>query len=390
MSAVNPQQAKITAQTFLDMGMWLTHPEQCSQQQLNNLLDEDARLPLISLVNTYWLGGALHNSLKDSNVWQALDQELQDYLAELEQFYNQRNQGIKEEAIYACQLLTNANIPVVMLKGGASLFNGVFNPISNRFMTDIDLLVPEELQDKANQTLMSCGYAQNIEEHDHAAVGHHHAPALFREGGHCCVELHRWVLMKSASDTLSTEEVWQNAKPLALTSTLTILQMEPTQQIVLSVAHSELSHKGYEDKHIDWRQLLNLQAIAKQYQNDINWQYVFEHFNRCKKAESLSALLYAANKYLKLTTAITCTDDKQAVSHVNTCIKQYVKRQSAHKRFSHLFTVIKGYGKESIKVSYGDDGHFPVFTGRIKRMKRHLSMLTKPKYLSRFIKKVFH
>lgn len=393
MQEVNQQtpQAKITEQTFIDMGMWLTHPNEYSEAQLTSLLDEDARLPLITLVNTYWLGGALHNSLKASNVWPKLDQELQEYLAELEQFYNQRNQGIKQEAIFACQLLTDANIPVVMLKGGASLFNGVFTPISNRFMTDVDLLVPEDKQQQANTVLMNAGYAVNMEDHDHASVGHHHAPALFREeDGHCCVELHRWVLKKSVSDILTTEEVWQSAQPLPLTNTLSILQMEPTQQLVLSVAHSELSHKGFENKHIDWRQLFNLYTLAKHNNENINWLNVQQHFTRCNKPESLNALTYAAYKFFNLNTPISNNQNKAAIKQIEQCTALYVKRQRSNQRFAHLLNVLKGYSKESIKVAYGEQGPMPIFTGRVKHLKRHLIMLSKPKYLTRFIKKVFH
>lgn len=180
MSAVTEhvKQEKITEQTFYDLGLWLTHPNDHSEKQLTTLLDEDARLPLIKLVNQYWLGGALHNSLKVSDVWQALDEELKGYLAELERFYQQRNLGIKEEAIFACQILKDNNIPVIILKGSASLFNGVFTPISNRFMTDIDLLVPEDLQVKASDVLKQAGYSLLLDDLDEVGVGHHHAAPL--------------------------------------------------------------------------------------------------------------------------------------------------------------------------------------------------------------------
>ncbi|MEW6996630.1 nucleotidyltransferase family protein [Colwelliaceae bacterium BS250] len=378
----------ITKQTFIDLGMWLTHPEQHTAEQLKTLLDEDARLPLIKIINTYWLGGAFYHSLNINNVWQKLDEELQLYLTELEQFYVERNQGIKEEAIFACNLLQSANIPVVILKGGASLFNGVFNPISQRFMTDIDLLVPEELQDKANSILLAAGYAQQIEEHDHASVGHHHAPALFRENGKCCVELHRWVLKKSVSDVLSTEDVWQQATPLQLNDSLSVLQMEPNQQMVLSIAHSEISHNGFADKHIDWRQLLNAYAIAQYYEPQLNWLSINEHFARCNKTAPMQALLIAAYKYFKFNTAITLINDQQANAQIDECINLYVKRQSSANKYGHLVAVLKGYSKETIELNYGNKGSFPLLTGRFKHFKRHLYMLTTPKYLKRFLSKV--
>ncbi|WP_160173518.1 nucleotidyltransferase family protein [Thalassotalea sp. ND16A] len=385
---IPPKQTKITEQTFIDLGMWLTHPEQHTSEQLSTLLDEDARLPLLDLINSYWLGGAMHNSLKASSIWQQLDSQLTEYLAVLEQFFYERNQAIKQEAIFACQILSDANIPVVMLKGGASIFNGVFNPISNRFMTDIDLLVPENLQQKASDTLISHGYAPDIGEHDIAAVGHHHAPALTREGSKCSVELHRWALKKSVSDVLATAEVWQQATPLALTDNLPVLQMAPSQQVILSIAHSELSHSGFSYQHIDWRQLLNLYALVNHYHQDIDWETVHHHFARCHNDTpymALNALLVAADKFLKLATPITKRNDKAANKQVNDCINLYVKRQQPSKRFAHLLAIIKGYSHENIKTMYGESGKYPMLSGRLKHLKRHLTMLSKPRYLAHFI-----
>ncbi|WNC69638.1 nucleotidyltransferase family protein [Thalassotalea nanhaiensis] len=379
----------ITEQTFIDMGMWLTHPNEHTAQQLETLLDEDARLPLITLVNTYWLGGALHNSLNASKVWHGLDPELQGYLAELGSFYHQRNEGIKHEAIFACQQLSEENIPVVILKGGASLFNGVFKTIGDRFMTDIDLLVPEHFHERANQVLMTYGYSPHVEGHEHTYDEHHHAPPLFRDGGYCSVELHRWALKRSESDVLSTDEIWQEASALVLTDTLTALHMSPSQQVVLSIAHSELSHKGYETEHIDWRQLLNVYAIATHYQEQIHWDDVFAHFKRCRKVGSLSATLCAAYKYFELTTPITNSDDKQAMRHVETCIKHYVDRQKPGRPFSYLQGVLNEYRKENMLMSYGGQGTFPVLSARMKLLKRHLLTAVNPKSLIRFIKKVF-
>ncbi|WNC71204.1 nucleotidyltransferase family protein [Thalassotalea psychrophila] len=381
-------QAKITEQTFIDMGMWLTHPEQHNSEQLITLLDEDARLPLITLVNTYWLGGALHNSLKKSNVWQTLDQELKDYLTELEQFYNQRNQGIKQEAIFACQILKDNDIPVVILKGSASLFNGVFKPISNRFMTDIDLLVPEDKWQQATQLFHQHGYTQSLEELDNIGVNHHHAPPLFRQqGGHCCVELHRWALKEKYKDILSTNDVWQQAINLPLSEDLAVLQMVPTQQILLTIAHSELSHTAYQDTIIDWRQLYNLAALVTTHGNQIDWQQVLVKFDNKDYLPVLHAHLFAAEKLLRLQTPIAASNDLPQ-QHLAECINLYVKRQSGSEKYGHIKKVLNGYGAESILIVYGNKGRFPLLVGRLKHFYHHLNKLIRPKYVKRLIQRI--
>ncbi|WP_068546643.1 nucleotidyltransferase family protein [Thalassotalea crassostreae] len=407
------QMNKVTRQTFIDLGMWLTHPEQHNAEQLATLLDEDKRLPLIMLANQHYLIGALKNSLEHSSIWAQLDEELITYLTELEQMFFERNQGIMEEALFACTHLSSANIPVIMLKGGASLFNGVFSPISNRFMTDVDLLVPEELQDKANEVLQQQGYAPNQDDMDIHAVNHHHAPALFRQGkGHCCVELHRWALSKAHSDVLSTKEVWQQAIPLSLApltltpenqntskssksndkDPLTILQLSPEHQVVLSIAHSELSHRAFDEQFIDWRQQLNLQQIISFHENQntlLNWQDIEKHFNRCNKSDPLFSSLYTIEYLFNQKTPLNIRINKQAKQHVKRCIDLFVKRQRSGKKFGHLFSVLKGYKRENIYVIYGKEGYFPASSGRLKHAKRHLRMMFKAKYLSDFIRRAF-
>ena len=66
------------------------------------------------------------------------------FLTELEQFYQQRSEAIQQETIYSCSLLLKANLKIIVLKGVANLFNGAAQPLSNRYMSDIDILVEEE------------------------------------------------------------------------------------------------------------------------------------------------------------------------------------------------------------------------------------------------------
>ncbi|TRX57204.1 nucleotidyltransferase family protein [Thalassomonas sp. M1454] len=387
VETVELPEIKIYKQTFYDLGMWLTRPNTHTKAQLSRLLDEDMRLPLLTLANKYWLVGALTHSLKHSKIWNELDNELQAYLLELETFYFERAQSIIDEAIYACTLLNSANIKVVMLKGGANLFSGVAQPISSRFMTDIDLLIPEEQHEAANDVLKAAGYNTDQDKHAVHAKEHHHAPALYREGGACCVELHRWVLKKSVSDVLATEEVWQQAIELELTEGLSVQQLCPNHQAVLSIAHSEISHSGYEDKHFDLRQLINLDRIANFYLVKIDWRVVEQHFIRCNKQAPLYALLYAMLRITGFDTTLQVASNKQAQQHFIDSLAQFEQRQGTKTRFSHLLAVLKGYNSESIKVAYGSDGSFPVTVGRLKHLKRHLLMALSPTYLKRFLNK---
>lgn len=382
--------AKITRQTFYDLGIWLSREQNYNQDQLSRLQDENFYLAIVSLANQYWLIGPLANQLKKSKIWIDLPVQLQNYLIELEQIYFHRSIEIKQEAIAVCSMLVQSNFKVVVLKGAASLFNGVAEPISNRFMCDIDLLVEETEQSKCVELLKSAGYREDKEDFSIHANDHHHAPALINNKKVCYIELHHSPLIKTASKILSTDDVWQHAIPLSLNEHLQVHQLEPTHQVILSIAHSEVSNKGYEDKHIDLHQLLNLCTIITHFQTEINWQIVELHFKRIGKIQILSATLFSAYCLFNLVTPITNKNDKQAELHVKKCINLYIKKQANKFTFYRLKNVLTGYNKETILALYGELGLFPLLRGRMKHFKRHMQMIITPKYLKRLIQQSFN
>ena len=377
----------ISQQTFFDLAQLLSPSQPFQAELLKNLRSEQYYLPLISLANRYWLIAALVNKLKPVDLWTHLPPLLQDYLKELEVAYQQRALAIHKEVIFVCELLSKANINVILLKGAASMFNGVSEPISSRYMSDIDLLLPEHQLQKSIAILSREGYYSDDDEFPISAHQHHHAPALIRKDGPCYIELHHMALSLSASAVLTNNEIWQDAQTVKLNKTINVQQLSPTQQVIQCIAHSELSDKGYYDKHIDLRQLLTVCSIATHYQSQIDWSLVETHFARIDCLPLLHATLYKAFRLYHLLTPITREQDKEAHEHFLTCIDEFLKRQSKPPKLPYLRTVLEGYRRTSIVNLYGNDGPFAVLKGRLKHLRRHLQMLAKPKYVKRFIRR---
>jgi hypothetical protein len=365
----------ITEQTYLDLGTWLSAEADYSQEQLTRLQREESYLPLISLANEYWLTGPLANQLQKAEFWLVLPVQLRSYLLELEKLYLQRSLAMQQETMFACDILLQANIKVVILKGAASLFNGVLKPISNRFMSDIDLLVADEKQSACEQLLKLQGYYPQPDDFDLEAHGHHHAPPLIRDNAICYVELHRRALKKSISTVLQADEIWQHAIPLSLSENVHVLQLHPTHQIILSIAHSELQDSGYSDKHLDLRQLLNLQFISTCFHEQIDWQTVQQHFYRAKQSHVLTAMLYKAYRLLNLLTPITDIYDSHGKEHFEASLVLNTKNERNVSASKFISKKLAGYKREVIIDLYGDDGRFALLTGRLKHLRRHFQML---------------
>jgi hypothetical protein len=172
-----------TEETIEELANWLIIDASYTENQLEHLKNEKLYLPLISLANDFWLIGALTQQLKDKNVWSLLPVELTSYLSEIEKVYLERSQALSQEAIDCCKTFQKKNIEVMMLKGITGLFNGSYKVISERFMTDIDLLVREYALQESCKTLKEVGYIEQPEDFNINAVEHHHAPPINQRRG---------------------------------------------------------------------------------------------------------------------------------------------------------------------------------------------------------------
>ncbi|MDN3652637.1 nucleotidyltransferase family protein [Thalassotalea ponticola] len=385
----------ISQQLLDDISQWFDHRVPVSAKLISRLHHEPDLLALIAFLNEHWLLGAFVDRLKQANVFVQLEPELQHYLEHISEFYQTRNEALQQEVINVVSLLQQANINAIVLKGAAGLFNQTFVPLSTRFMTDIDILVPSDQQQQAIATLLKQGYWQDKDELDIAAKNHHHAPPLSRDNnGLCNIEVHQWPIQKRWHAILSPEQVWQTAKPLPLITTketndlnLCALQLAPTEQMILAIAHCELSHRAFSEQQIDFRQLHNSACLIKRFHNQINWQQVQRQFSQQQQLLPLQAHLLMVQKFFAQSTPINC-QSPQAIEHLNRCVTDLIKRQGKISPWRMLKGVLQGYSKQHIDVMYGAVNYWQLSKGRLQHAKRHLKMLSKPDYLKAFINRL--
>ena len=371
--------SKITEQTFLDLCAWLSDDITYSQGQLDRLLNEDHYLNLIELANAYWLIGHLNKQLKKYNVWPILPTELIAYLTELDRFYLNRSLAIRQEIIDVCSLLKGLTPKLVLLKGAATLFNGLANPISTRYMADIDILVPEEKLDCCLAQITSNGYVLDKDELSIETSEFHHASPAIRENGPCYIELHRSPLVNSLINILDKNEVLETSISLELTESVVVQQMHPTQQIIHAIAHSELQDRGYSEAHIDIRQLLNFYLLAKKFDQKICWLTVEERFKSTEHLHILNSVVFQANKLLGLTIPKLKIDIELGEKQYQKCLQNHCHSASEDSKLNFIRRVLAGYSKNIIVNVYGEKGHFPILRGRLKHFKRHIRMLFRNK-----------
>lgn len=358
----------ITKETFSDLSTWLFAPTDYSNEQLVRLKDEELSLPLFLLANRYWLIGMLTNQLKNADIWSALPEQVQSYLFEVESLYYERIKAIKIETEYVCRLLKANDIDVIVMKGAATLFNGVAEPISNRYMKDLDILVPESMQTQAYELLCNDGYAKDLTYFELNSHDAHHAPPIVKNNV-CYVELHRWLLLKHLNKILPTDDVWHKSIALKISNDIEVKQLSPTHQVVLSIIHSEIQNGGYDLYHLDLHQLVNLCSIISYFDDQIDWVSVTNYFENSGQKIILDTTLYSVFKLFKIETPITNYHDNTVKRRFEKCLSTYIKRQGADTFFSVLMEQLVSYKKRNILLMYGGAGYLDYILGVCKHIK---------------------
>jgi hypothetical protein len=115
--------------------------------------------------------------------------------------------------------LTEADVPVMLLKG-AALVETVYPDPAQREMLDLDVLVPGEQVNTAQDALAPLGYRPKPASEDgqpstQLELEGHHGPPLVGEQQLIAVELHYHVTIANEGARFEIDDFWQRARPAA-------------------------------------------------------------------------------------------------------------------------------------------------------------------------------
>ncbi|WP_448569567.1 nucleotidyltransferase family protein [Thalassotalea ganghwensis] len=366
---------KIKANTFAELSFWLSKENLDKSPRLAELTQEKNYLPLIALANNFWLTGALIAQFKSDKLWQYLPEQLHEYLTYIEQIYQQRALAIKQEVIDVCELLSQHGIAHLLLKGAAQLFNGVATPITSRYMVDIDILIPLNQLAQAINVLKAQGYQERTERFDVLPLNHHHAPPLIRPNGACYIELHVDGLKHQVNEVLSTAAMWQECQELSLDNGLESKQLSANHQVIMAIAHSEISDQHYQHNTLDLRQVYNVYRMVKYYDTAIDWQIVNRAFSLSNQTPALTNFLYQLGYFFDTEIPIALENKQLAEQFIERGITKYVKTQGRMTAMHYFQALLRSYDGQNLLRLYGKVGLFPVIRARFLHLRRHLMML---------------
>ncbi|MDG5466848.1 nucleotidyltransferase family protein [Deltaproteobacteria bacterium IMCC39524] len=173
---------------------------------------------LLQLANLHKCTPLWYVRLWEKGLLGELPTGLVEYLAQLHAANVERNSTLKSELAEIVGWFAKVGIEVVLLKGAAVLADDLYGDPGARLMGDLDLLVPPDRADEAQQLLLGQGYALCPPEEEKVVyrlptdVDYHLEP-LYRPGSGIVVEVHHRMMSRQGGRALPVDRAWAEKVP---------------------------------------------------------------------------------------------------------------------------------------------------------------------------------
>ena len=233
------------------------------------------------IAQSHYIDTALDHAFHPgSPLAEALPDDLGVFFREMAAANARRNAALLKQLTEIAAAMQGAGIACVALKGAAELLDAWWDTPNGRYLSDLDLLVPENEIEAAHGVMLSLG-ASSHEPPNFVALTHHHLPAYTADHWIAQVELHRRIGVGDVDALLPAKDVIANARPTDLAG---ICVPSPTHRLVHLIAHSQLAGGRHLMRRVLLRDLTGAHfAFAKMTEADIA---AAEHiFSKCGFSE---------------------------------------------------------------------------------------------------------
>jgi hypothetical protein len=195
---------------------------------------------------------------------EAVPRDLVIFFEEMRRANLRRNSLLSEQLRDVGAALADANLHAVALKGGAELAAPLFPEPAFRFLSDLDILLPEAHIGLATEALHRIG-ARSDDVDEINVRDHHHVAPLRHDDWLVQVELHRALAQGAGQSTLPADQVLQMARPSDLRG---LFVPTPADRLTHSVLHAQFSPPRYRDDLLSLRDILELEILMQRLSQD--------------------------------------------------------------------------------------------------------------------------
>ena len=253
---------------------------------------------LIAHAHWHMVGPGIHPGLERHDLTDRIPRELLAYFSTLTKLNRKRNERLRQQLAYLGKAINGAGIQPVLLKGANTLLPASSVNLSDRMLTDLDVLVDDRDVPIVCRAMESIGYRGR-----HARNGRwyqlvdHHLEPMYHDDFPATVEIHvasgmarRWRALAFDSGSLN---VGQSEIDGALFR-------QPTVEWRLKHL---LIHTAVQDRHLvgrtfELRQLLDLASMQKVYAGRIDWSAIQSCLVQCGHGSVLPVWLLLSQSLL--------------------------------------------------------------------------------------------
>jgi hypothetical protein len=251
--------------------------------------NERLQAELVGLANSCFVTAALWKALRERGLASRLSDAVCDYLSSFYELNAERNNAVLDQLAECIGALNRRGISPMPLKGTAHLLSGMYADPAERFLSDIDLLIPANRITEASIALAEIGFIEAQSDFDYSR--HHHLPVLVRTLDDAAVELHSAPVAKRAENGLNVSEVWASASNEKGADVSWCLA-SATDTAMLAFLHGEVMD-GYLARCImDLRGYLDLRRLIRHRGADIDWRINLGRVKACRASRAFRRYLH--------------------------------------------------------------------------------------------------
>jgi hypothetical protein len=231
---------------------------------------------LLYMANLHFCSPLWFVRLRADGLLPLLPNDLQTYLQHLHQANLERNETFQFAIKEIYSKLEDLEIPAILLKGGATLCDNLYEDQGARMMADLDLLVKPQHAERVRNLLLELGY----EEQPDCFTGFlgyfntytpHHLPRQLKPGTPVAVEIHFQTALGQAGRVMQTDLSWKH-KEIITWEGLNPSVLIPTYRLLHNTVHSPVQDKMFITSILSLRDLAEFTYLVRRYESDINWR----------------------------------------------------------------------------------------------------------------------
>jgi hypothetical protein len=184
-----------------------------------------------------------------------------------------RNAIIARQTVSIGRCLNGIGVIPLLLKGGASLLSGLYPRPGQRFIGDIDLLVPIAQLHVSAEALKTAGYQYRSDMQGDARASQHHLWPLVNPHYPVELELHFGVCTAAYESLLPTYLAWQESEHLDVEG-VRFRMLSPRLALLHNFIHNQLIDFGFFIGDIRLRRLLEFALLRHKYPDTQIWSWL--------------------------------------------------------------------------------------------------------------------